>query len=425
MEPWQSWAIAVAGGGVAYWYYNYKNQPAVPARARASTGSEPNQVPPKGSKKKEEKSRRKTLERSPPPENVSSDATTPSAAETKSAVAGGQGKKRKAGKKATAVTPAPPTVTVVDNEPEQEQDNNAWAKEMANIRKGTNLEAPNRQESRNRTVKPSGLASSASASSNGGAEADDDLSPALSPSFTAGDVSDMLEKPAGGPSVLRLTDTSDPRAARQAKHQKEFQTAETKRQRQNRKKVDDRKLERDAAERERQTKLENQRRTAREARGEPAKNGIPASKPPTNSAWAANAIERTVNAPVTAASTHPAPLLDTFDPHAESTSTGALANGTASARTVGNLDPEVQSETTGLGEDPSGWNTVAGKKKQKKAGTNGESEIQTPVEKPSVPAPTPKVAPTPAPVSTNGFASLGSSLKYDAGSHPDDSQWDA
>ncbi|KAG9809686.1 hypothetical protein KCU63_g21459, partial [Aureobasidium melanogenum] len=188
-------------------------------------------------------------------------------------------------------------------------------------------------------------------------------------------------------------------------------------QRQNRKKVEERRLQREAEEKERQVLLENQRRTAREARGEPAKNGIPVSKPLTSSAWAADVASRVTQAPAVAVTGESAPLLDTFE---QSTSNGAS-------------EEDQLRLAKQISQDDSGWNTVPkGKKQQKKKAavvgsedsntSDAGSVVNAPIEKA---APLPKVtapAPKAAVASTNGFSSLYDS-GYDAGSHPDDSQW--
>ncbi|KAF1356714.1 hypothetical protein BDV97DRAFT_278952, partial [Delphinella strobiligena] len=197
-----------------------------------------------------------------------------------------------------------------------------------------------------------------SASSNAG-YADDDLTPARSSALAAGDVSDMLEPTATGPSVLRLTESSRPAKANKQRQQTAAQEADTKKQRQNRKKVEERQAQREAEEKERLVLLEQQRRTAREARGEPAKNGVPASKPPAVSAWAVKAAARATQPPAQeitggSGSAGTSGLLDTFDKPSEE---------------------EQMRIATKLSEDESGWNTVPkGKKQKKKAPTTGLTE---------------------------------------------------
>ena len=420
MEPWQSWAIMLAGGALAYWYYTSRNQPKS-NKARAATDSEPVQLQAKPNKRRDDNKPRRKTEDTSIGRPVGSDAAVTSSDEPSRSVVKDQGKKRKAGPDAPAPAAAISPVSAKKDEPEQ--DNQAWAQQMASVRKGTTLEAPARAGAKNRTVRPTSAVDASpaisSASSTGGAEADDDLTPARSPALAAGDISDMLEKQAPGPSVLRLTGSSDSSSANKARPQKEFQPAETKKQRQNRKKLDDRKLEREAAERERQSMMENQRRTAREARGEPARNGIPIGKPPAVSAWAAQTINRVTEAPVPSTTANGAPLLDTFEPES---SLGV--NDSAAATSTTSRQFHSDNDATGIATsaDQTGWNTV-GKKKQRKANSDTEEVASPPViaEKPAVAAPV--VQPTKAP--SNNYALLDVSSTFDAGSHPDDSQWSA
>lgn len=420
MEPWQSWAVALIGAAAVYYYYFQHGKP-VANRTRSASVSDFVAPQPKAARRRDSTK--------PKPKSEATKATGVTLPElsvqsgddstTTTKVSDGS-KKRKAGKKQTtapapALTPAPaPKRQELDGDVAEEEDNKAWAQQLASLKKGTSLAPPARTDSRNRTVKQSSKTFS-SASSNA-ADADDDLTPSMSPSLAAGDVSDMLEPAAAGPSVLRLTGSDKPTKANQPR-QSQAQEQETKKQRQNRKKVEERRLQREAEEKERQVLLENQRRTAREARGEPAKNGIPVSKPPTSSAWAADIANRVTQAPAVAVTGESAPLLDTFE---QSASNGAF-------------EEDQLRLAKQISQDDSGWNTVPkGKKQQKKKApvvgsedsntSDAGSVVNAPIEKA---APLPKVtapAPKAAVASTNGFSSLYDS-GYDAGSHPDDSQW--
>ncbi|TIA15152.1 hypothetical protein D6C80_05299 [Aureobasidium pullulans] len=420
MEPWQSWAVALIGAAAVYYYYFQHGKPAA-NRTRSASVSDFVAPQPKTAR------RRDSTKPKPKSEVTKATGVTipqPSSVlsgEDSSSKASDVSKKRKAGKKQSATpapsltpapAPAPKRQEIDDDDVAQEEDNKAWAQQLASLKKGTSLAPPARTDSRNRTVKQSSKTFSSASSNN--ADADDDLTPSMS---SAGDVSDMLEPTASGPSVLRVTGSSKPAKANQPRQQTQAQEQETKKQRQNRKKVEDRRLQREAEEKERQTLLETQRRTAREARGEPSKNGIPVSQPPTSSAWAEEVAKRATQPPAVAVTSESAPLLDTFE----------QSNG-ASEEDQLRLAKQIS-------QDDSGWNTVPkGKKQQKKKGPIGASEdsnisdagsvVNAPTEKP---APLPKVtAPTakaPA-ASTNGYSSLYDS-GYDAGSHPDDSQWAA
>jgi hypothetical protein len=396
MEPWQSWAVALIGAAAVYYYYFQHGKP-VANRTRSASVSDFVAPQPKAARRRDSTKSKIKSEVTKATGIAVPELSVQSGDDSTTKVSDGS-KKRKAGKKqsaapAPALTPAPAAKRQeLDDDVAQEEDNKAWAQQLASLKKGTSLAPPTRTDSRNRT-------------------------PSMSPSLAAGDVSDMLEPASAGPSVLRLTGSSKPTKANQPR-QTQAQQEETKKQRQNRKKVEDRKLEREAEERERQALLETQRRTAREARGEPAKNGIAASQAPTSSAWAADVAKRVIQAPAVAVTGESAPMLDTFD---QSASNGAS-------------EEDQLRLAKQISQDDSGWNTVPkGKKQQKKKGAVVGSEdstseagsvVNAPIEKaaplPKITAPAPKAAAS----STNGYSSLYDS-GYDAGSHPDDSQWAA
>lgn len=434
-----SWLTALTVAGAGYYYYSNQGQP-TSNRTRGASVS--NQVQPQQTKaprrREEAKSRRKNEVDS---KSEVSSSDVPAASSTSVASRAEPSKKRKGGKSAGPVAAAPPVIVNNDDADTEEADNRAWAQQLAQARQGTSLAPPAQAGSRSKTVKQSaarGAAPAFSSASSTGAEADDDLSPAMSPSLRAGDVSDMLEAPAAGPSSLRLTAPVNPPKQRQPKKENAFQEAETKKQRQNRQKKEAARLEREAEEKERQVLLEKQRRAAREARGEPARNGMVSSQPPATSAWAAETVSRVMDEPTAAVSANNAPLLDTFDHDGESTasSNGPLANSTAATSTAAKYDNGLPSEedqmrvATKLSEDESGWNTVPKGRKQKKnrqaADTTDGSDTGS-VHNIAVEQPTPAVSKAPAPVSkpSNGFAHLNGFSGIDAGSHPEDSEWGA
>lgn len=412
-----SWGIALGFAGLVYFYYTSLNKPQV-NKTRAASFSSATQPPVKPAKKREEnRAKPKTQTGASSGIEVPSlNALTGNGDSSTSGVETGK-KGRKGAKKQQTTQSAAPVAAVkaavksvisgsAPEEDDQAEVDRAWAQNLAALKKGTSLAPPSRTDSRNRTVKQSS-ANFSSASSNA-ADADDDLTPALSPALAAGGVSDMLEPASSGPSVLRLTESSKPVKAQQQRQQT-TETAESKKQRQNRQKVEERRIQREAEEKERQVLLENQRRTAREARGEPARNGIAPAKAPTASEWAVRAATRATQPPaetVTSSNTANGGLLDTFS------------------------EEDQMTMAKKLSEDESGWNTVPkGKKKQKKASDfieSNESEAA-----PIAPTPAPVAAPTPAPVSkpvetrSNGFPSSFDTSSYDAGSHPEDSQWSA
>lgn len=227
-------------------------------------------------------------------------------------------------------------------------------------------------------------------SSTTGADADDDLSPAMSPALGAtsnvpyssgGEVSDMLEARPQGPSVLRITESTQPAKPPRPQQPKTLQPTETKKQRQNRRRAEEQKAARAEAEVERRKLLEKQLRTAREAEGRPARNGLGTSSTPAGaSVWnvprEGSKNVATQGTPVGPAEQHP--LLDTFNPEqtTESRPNGS-AHGTAAVKNWQGTLPSEEEQIRMLNEldDSSGWNTVAkGKKGRKnKAGPDGRT----------------------------------------------------
>ena len=199
----------------------------------------------------------------------------------------------------------------------------------------------------------------------------------MSPTIRAGDVSDMLEPKKAGPSVLRLTEPTNPAPQRAPRPQKEFQVAETKKQRQNRKKTEERKAATQDVEKEHQALLEKQRRAAREARGEPARNGLQQSQPPASNAWSskpqtAEAAPQIQGAPAVQ------PLLDTFEaanvPTLENAQTSTVPRSSQNEFSNGMTEEEQFSLASKISHDSDGWATVALKK--------GKKQTEGPVPRP-------------------------------------------
>ncbi|PSN72811.1 hypothetical protein BS50DRAFT_582439 [Corynespora cassiicola Philippines] len=219
------------------------------------------------------------------------------------------------------------------------------------------------------------------ASSNAGADADDDLSPVASPALGATtkspsgrDVSDMLEPKAAAPAILKIGASEKP--AREPKQQqKRAETpTETKKQRQNKKKAEEAKAQREADEKQRQALLEKQRRTAREARGEPARNGVQPAKAPASNAW--TTVGSSGAAP---ASANNGQLLDTFEQDVASTAKTSATNGTAPTSNSLPASGQWQNlpseeEQLRLAMEESAWTTVPkGKKQQRKVKTGDDT----------------------------------------------------
>ena len=214
---------------------------------------------------------------------------------------------------------------------------------------------------------------STASSTTAGADADDDLSPVASPTIAAKkapsgrDVSDMLGSQAAAPSVLSIKPSEKPnRLAKQV--QKAEVSQETKKQRQNRKKAEEAKAAHEEQEKERQALLEKQRRIAREARGEPAKNGLQGAKAPASNPWTTIPSRGAVQGgPVQAPASGPSgQLLDTFEGASATSSSRGPTNGTAPSTSSYNGLPSEE-EQVRLAMEDSAWTTVPkGGKKQRK-----------------------------------------------------------
>lgn len=225
------------------------------------------------------------------------------------------------------------------------------------------------------------------ASSTGGADADDDLSPVASPTVAAAqapsgkNVSDMLSPKAAAASVLSIKPSDKPARASKPQAQKTEVQQETKKQRQNKKKNDEAKAAREEAERERQVLAEKQRRAAREARGEPAKNGLQSAQAPASSPWTTVPSRGAVQPPAAPTSQ----LLDTFEGASNPISNAAPTNGTAQAPSSYNSLPSEE-EQLRLAMEDSAWTTVPkGKKQQRKTANEElleESVANVPVQAP-------------------------------------------
>jgi hypothetical protein len=429
MDGWQvaqnylGFAVLAGGIGGYYYYTTKRSQPAAQGTRRRSTNDF-----------KVKPDRRLSVQQREPaqPSAASSEKQEKQTDATSS-------KKKKAAKKQQqqqqqqpkAPAPAPaPEVVVHEDKPEKESDlsNAQFAQQMMQARQGAKLAAPKGKENRVKTVKQSSARDTpilSSGSSQNGAEADDDLSPAASPALNSGDVSDMLEAKPSGPTSIRLTAPLNPQKERAPKQAKE-QVVESKKARQNRKKVEERRIQREAEEKDRKALEERQRRSAREARGEPAKNGVPAA--PVNNQWdqknTSAAATAQTGAAVNGASN--APLLDTFDAESTGSSNGGLEASSAATSTTdanpsqyGNEDAQV-AQAMKESEDESGWTTVSVAKKQQKSRDEPSGEV-TPIEQPQ---PKPKAKALPAKPST--FAAPSNKPTGFAALDPDDpSNWDA
>lgn len=226
-------------------------------------------------------------------------------------------------------------------------DNRAFAQQMAQNKKNKFAAKTTTNEQKQKSVKQSkakainedaGIEKLSSPSSTAGIDADDDQSPITTPSVSAADptgVSDMLEQPTQGPSVLRLTDTAE-KQQQKPRQSKSPQPTETKKQRQNRKKREQEKAMREEDEKDRKIMLEAQRRAAREAEGRAAKDGSAFMAAQKSSAWTGTAVNGNSQQSAPATTVQP---LDTFDNSSKpAIATSAKINGKENAK-QGNKKP--------------------------------------------------------------------------------------
>jgi hypothetical protein len=393
--------------GLSYYYWPEKKNPGDKYREDAQHAA-----------RRKGEARGRQLRRASPERNVETEtmATERPAQSTNENV-----RKRKVQTK-EHTQPAPALVMQADDPEDIDMSTKQWAQQMLKARKGEDLTTTKNKEQRVKTVKQSNAIDAPVLSSG----SEDDASPIQSPDTRAGNVSDMLEPVVPGPSSMRITAPSKPqreKAARQAKEE----VVETKKQRQNRQKVEERRMQQQADEQARKVLEENQRRTAREARGEPAKNGMQSAKAPAINAWNAKPLNGTPTPPA-ANVNNPAPLLDTFDVESNSSSNGGQASTAATSISGGrkSWDLDLPSEEDQLAqamkqsEDESGWTTVAQPKKQKKKVADVPAE---PVLSNKTNVPSAKLVTNSKP---KGFQTLDVQYEQRADADPSDaSNWDA
>lgn len=383
MNPYISWAILLVVAGGLGWYYTSGSAPKAKTAVRAAVEKTEAAVAPP----KKQKARK--------PKPSESAAKKP---EVKTVV-------------------SPPTSE--DEQPDEDVDRKEMALRLAAIKNGTPLPAaPSSKSQKKKQKKAAHLESGSHASSTTGAEADDDLSPAASPQVnaatSAGYVSDMLEAPAPGASVLRVTGNMESEPKKQKVQS--FKQVETKKQRQQRLKNEARKEQIQEAENERRKLLEKQLHTARESERREAAR----SQAPTSNAWQTKAAPSTngasqppVTAPVAAAA--PVQLLDTFEPSQAAP---------AQKKWDQNLpSEEEQMRILGASKADEDWTTVPSKKTKKKGGKADESVSDASASE-SQPAPVaPLAAPEPRVTVTPTY--IPDILRSREKGHPLDSDWTA
>ena len=265
-------------------------------------------------------------------------------------------------------------------------DNREFARSMAGVKQGTSFTGSKKnEEKKQRSVKQSKAQEVdkvinkvtdeklSAPSSTTGADADDDQSPAASPEVHAADsadISDMLEKSAPGPSVLRITGTEEARPYE--RKAKEPEQAPTRKQKQNKKRAEEAKVVREEAEKERLVKMEAQRRTARIAEGRAAKDGSQflASQAPATSAWTSNgATSETKNGLGDGAFIPVQPIqpLDTFEPAKSTNGTKATSAPASKAPVAKDWKADIPSEEDQMKmvQEDQAWSTVSSKKPSK------------------------------------------------------------
>ncbi|KAJ5904209.1 hypothetical protein N7504_006592 [Penicillium tannophilum] len=365
MNPYLSWALLLVVAGGLGWYYTNGNSPkAIKTPVRAVVEKAEATVAPKKQKRK------------PAPQPAKK-------AEVKTVI-------------------SPPTTE--DEQPEDDVDRKEMARRLAAIKNGASpATAPSKNKKK---AKKANLESGSHASSTTGADADDDLSPAVSPQVnavpSAGYVSDMLESPAPAASVLRVTGSVESEPKKQKVQS--FKQVENKKQRQQRLKNEARKQEVQAAEEQRRQLLEKQLHTAREhERREAAR-----TQAPTTNAWQqAPKANGTKAVPAPAPTSVPVQLLDTFE-----------SAPTQKKWTQELPSEEEQMRILGAANGVDEWTTVS-KKPKKKTGKDEVSDASASESQPA-PAPLPverKVTVTPTYLPDN--------LRSREKGHPLDSDWAA
>ncbi|KAJ5284195.1 hypothetical protein N7505_002175 [Penicillium chrysogenum] len=375
MNPYISWAILLVVAGGLGWYYTNGTTPKANV-IRAAVEKTETTVAPKKAKRKSK----------PAPEPV-------------------------AAKKPEVQTVVSPPTTE-DEKPDEEIDRKEMARRMAGLKTNAPAQpaptkpAPTKSQKKNKKKAAQLDVSDTRASSTTGAEADDDLSSAGSPSVnatvpSAGYVSDMLEAPAPGASVLRVTGNVESQPKKQKPQA--FKEVETKKQRQQRLKNEARKQQVQEAEFERKKLLEKQLHTAREAeRREAARSTAPAAN-----AWQTKGNTAPVKTNGNGG------LLDTFESPA----------APAPTKWAQNLpSEEEQMRLLGAAKGDDEWTTVSKKQPKKKGAKSDESVSETSASEnqstPVAPAPVePRVTVTPT--------YLPDILRSREKGHPLDSDWAA
>ena len=367
-----SWSIFGGIVVLGWWYYTHEGQRRRGGRATEHTASDHTDRKLAGNKARRRRESQRDHDTSEP---ASSDVAETSTADVKSGREGEgvlqQRQKEKRQKfvplgESSAIDKIPATEKTLTRDDSDDVNNMEFARQLAKAKSGTTLSTAQRATKRVKTQKQSKVngvlgsfgsaenAQSGTSSNTGGADADDDLSPtvspflqAASPSLDASGVADMLETPEPRLSSLRITESTQPQRSQQPRKAKKEEPVETKKQRQNRVRREKEKEAQREVEAQRKVLEEKQRRTAREAEGRPAKNGngwTCASGLPAN-AWTQGSVPSS-----TPKSTLNAPLLDTHEVDSKRAADKATEDLSAGAEKIMNIiqPASVHSHT----EDP-------------------------------------------------------------------------
>ncbi|EPS25412.1 hypothetical protein PDE_00345 [Penicillium oxalicum 114-2] len=386
MNPYLSWAILLVVAGGLGWYYTNGSAPKPKTAVKTVVEKAEIAVAPKKQKRK--------------PKNVEP------ASEKKPEVK-------------TMISPA----TTEDDQPDEDVDRLEMARRLAAIKQGISpVAAPTSKSQKKKAKKTTQLGNGSHASSTTGADADDDLSPAASPEVNAtapaaGYVSDMLEAPAPGASVLRVTGNVESQPKKQKAQS--FKQVETKKQRQNRLKNEARKEQVAEAEAERRKLLEKQLHTAREHERQEAAR----SKAPSSNAWQTQGAKPAANgathsAPITTpspAAATPVQLLDTFEPSSAAPAPKKWDQNLPSE--------EEQLRILGASNGDDDWTTVSSKKVTKKKGGKADESVSEASASESQPVPEAPLPVEPRVTVTPTY--LPAILQSRGKGHPLDSDWAA
>ena len=436
MEPWQSWAAALTLGGAAAYYYTRPKQ-ATPSRKASLTEQVlqiPQQVQQVARKQKEKRSTKagsgSLVQKAQ--ENVQENV----AAATQAATGREQASTKQAKKRKSEAVPktsaSPPTLGVATGTPRGNEDGDdddvnedagmddkEWARQLEARKKGVQIASSSKQTTSNTANKQAAQVRKPETNGSTPSSGASPVARGSSAGRSGVDVSDMLEPSAAAPTSIRITGEEKQKKVPTPKVPEDKQT---KKQRQNQRKNEEAKAQREEDDRTRLVLLEQQRRTAREARGEPAKNGLGDAQKPSASVWTANGTseDSVAREAVTVQ------LLDTFG---DSTTRANDSHTNSSSDPSSNGDASAATHETGA----TGWSEVSTSKKAKKKTTvvNGTSgETSQPVmtaqkEVSNKPASAASAAPAKTKSSTNGYAALMEETSYTPRTkgHPEDSDW--